>query len=530
MFRMGEGDEPIYNVRDNVPWSTMLLTILQHFFVLAVFMTYPVIISNAIGGSTDLTMFLISATLIGSGVATILQSFSNTGAGYLLPMVPNSSYLPASLLAASAGGLPLLYGMLIISGFFEMAISQFTKFFRVVFPSEVTGVVLFLLGIAIVPFAFPLFFGSINSGPLDPASTVVGVITLGSTILLSVIPKRFFKFYAILIGIVIGMTASVLLGVFRLETLLEIGNLPVFWIPNPIGIVSYAFDFALLIPFVIAMICVMLKSAGNITLLNAYTKEGRKNALKNGLLSEGAGIAITGALGGVGIGSSSGATGLVVGSGIAAKRVGLGLGIFLILCGFLPAIGWFFHILPKPILGATLLYAVTFVMVSGIQSISSRMLDPRRKFVVILPILIGVSSAVCPFLYAELPKTLALFFASPLTSGSMAVLILGLVLKIGIKKRRSFDFREEANLQRFMFECGRLWTLDRMQVLTISNHLQSVAGCGEPKRLDLRFESVGMLRAEMVFKEPVGDVSMISGGRGNVEVKGKVVLLSYPMM
>ena len=530
MFIMAEGDEPVYNVRDRVPLGTMLLTILQHFFVLAVYMTYPVIISNSIGGSTDLTMFLISATLIGSGIATILQSFSKTGAGYLLPMVPNSSYLPASLLAATAGGLPLLYGMLILSGLFEMVISRFTRFFRIVFPNEVTGVVLFLLGVAIVPFAFPLFFGSADSGPLDPASTAVGVITLSSTILLSVIPRRFFKFYAILIGIVIGMLASVLLGVFRLETLLEIGSLSVFWIPDPIGIVSYSFDFALLIPFLIAMICVMLKSVGNISLLNAYTKEGEKNTLKNALMSEGAGVAIAGALGGIGIGSSSGATGLVVGTGIAAKRVGLGLGVFLILCGFLPAIGWVFHILPKPILGATLLYAVTFVMITGIQSISSRMLDPRRKFVVILPILIGVSSAVCPYLYAELPKTLALFFASPLTSGSMAVLALGLVLRIGIKKRRSFDFSKGGSLQKFLMECGREWTLDKMQAAAIADHLQDLADAGEPERLDLRFDPIGMLKAEMVFKDPVEDVPRISGGRGNIETEGRIVRASYPLM
>lgn len=503
MFTMAEGDEPIYNVNDRVPLGTTVLTILQHFFVLAVYMTYPVIISNSIGGSTDLTMFLISATLIGSGIATILQSFSKTGAGHLLPMVPNSSYLPASLLAATAGGLPLLYGMLIISGLFKMVIGRFTKFFRIVFPNEVTGVVLFLLGIAIVPFAFPLFFGSTNTGPLDPASTVVGIITLSTTILLSVIPRRFFKFYAILIGIVIGMAASVFLGVFHLETLHEITSLSVFWIPNPIGIVSYSFDFALLIPFTIAMICVMLKSVGNISLLNAYTKEGEKNTLKNGLMSEGAGVAI---------GSSSGAMGLVVGTGIAAKRIGLGLGVFLILCGFLPAIGWVFHILPKPILGATLLYVVTFVMVTGIQSISSRMLDPRRKFVVILPILIGVSSAVCPYLYAGLPKTLALFFASPLTSGSMAVLILGLVLKIGIRKHRSFDFSKEANLQKFLFECGRQWTLDRMQVLSIANHLQSVANAGD-----------GVQGAG-------GRCAEDQRGRGNLEVQGRVVRASYPLM
>ncbi len=168
-------------------------------------------------------------------------------------------------------------------------------------------------------------------------------------------------------------------------------------------------------------------------------------------------------------------------------------------------------------------------MVTGIQSISSRMLDPRRKFVVILPILIGVSSAVCPYLYADLPKTLALFFASPLTSGSMAVLVLGLLLKIGIKKHRSFDFSKDANLQRFLMECWRQWTLERMQMLSIANHLENLANTGEPERLEIAFEPIGMLKAEMVFKEPVERVPRMKGN-GNIETEGRVVRASYPLM
>ncbi|MCK9314454.1 MAG: hypothetical protein M0P20_10440, partial [Methanocorpusculum sp.] len=345
-----------------------------------------------------------------------------------------------------------------------------------------------------------------------------------------VIPKRVFKFYAILMGIGIGMIASVVLGVFKPETLFEVITLPLFSIPNPIGFVSYDFDIALLIPFAIAMLCVLIKTVGNIGLQNSYTKGGEVNTLRNGLFTEGAGIVITGAIGGAGIGSSSSCTGLVIGTGIAARKLGLGLGLFLILCAFLPAVGWMFYILPKPILGAALLYSVTFVMISGIQSISSRMLDPRRTFVVILPILIGVSSAVCPYLYTGLPKTLELFFASPLTSGSIAVLILGLLFKIGISKHQAFDFSKDKNLQTFMFDCGRLWTLNRMQVISILTNLQSLAKTGDPVNLTLTNELGGMLRAEMVFKEPVGNLTAISGAPGHLSVDGNVVSVSYVLM
>lgn len=177
---MDYADRPVYNVSDSVPPSVLVLSILQHFFVLAVYMTYPVIITRAVGGGEDLSTFLISATLIGSGIATLLQAFRYTGCGYIFPMVPNSSYLSASMLAATAGGLPLLYGMMIVSGFLEMLFSRLTRYFRILFLGEVIGVVMFMLGLAVIPFSFPLFFGSGDSGPLSPAAIAVGIITLGS--------------------------------------------------------------------------------------------------------------------------------------------------------------------------------------------------------------------------------------------------------------------------------------------------------------------------------------------------------------
>ena len=78
---MDFADRPVYNVGDNVPPSVLVLSILQHFFVLAVYMTYPVIIPKAINGGVDLSTFLISANLIGSGISTFLQAISYTGCG-----------------------------------------------------------------------------------------------------------------------------------------------------------------------------------------------------------------------------------------------------------------------------------------------------------------------------------------------------------------------------------------------------------------------------------------------------------------
>lgn len=527
---MSESNTPVYNINDKIPLGVALLTVIQHFFAMTVFMTYPVIISNAINGGPDMAGFLISATLIAAGIATILQIFKITGSGLPIYTIPNSSYLPASMIAAASGGLPLLYGMLIFSGFIEMLISRFTRFFRTIFPPEVTGVVLFLLGIAIIPFAFPLFFGSVNNGGLDMASTFVGIVTLGTTIILSMSKKKVFKFYSTLFGIAAGLIASVAAGVFKLETLAGITDVELFAVPNPIGIVSYNFDAALMIPFVIAMICTMLKTLGNISLANSYTRQEDGNSLKRGLFAEGAGNVVSGLIGGIGTGSSSSGTGLVIGTGIASRKVMLILGIFLIACGFLPVIGWLFFILPKPILGAVLIYAITFVMINGLSEISSRFLDSRRIFVVILPILIGVSAAMCPYLYADLPDFFKLFFSSPLTSGSIVVVLLGLIFKIGISKHQHFD-SEKTTLGNFMIECGKKWTLDKTQTSDISHHIHMITSDKNVKDFDLSLKSNGsVLSAEIVFEDEITDTVKTKTPAANIFTDGNKMTLEYILL
>lgn len=467
-------DVPVYNTDDVIPKTTLLLSVIQHLFAIAVYMTYPVIISAAVAGSADMTANLISLTLIGCGLATLLLSSKRFGTGFPMPIIPNSSYLPASVLAAGAGGLPLLSGMLILSGFLEMIVSRFTRFFRRIFPEEVTGVVLFLLGIAIVPTAFPLFFGSTNGSALDPASAAVGAVTLVSIILFSISKRRFCKFYSTILGMAVGCVSAVLLGVFSLDAFRDAVSLPLFAVPTPAFFGGYAFDAALLAPFLIGVICIIMKTAGNLTLLSSYTGRGDRKTLSRGLLLEGAGLSLTGALGGIGVGTSSSDAGLVVSTSIASRKIGVGVGLLLILFGFMPVVSWIFCILPRPVLGAVLVYAIVFVMISGIQSLSSRMLDTRRTFVVLLPILIGVSSGFCPYLYTELPGWMGLFFASPLTVGSIAAVLLGLLFKIGIPHQKRAVL-ERGAVYDFVQECGKLWTLNRLQVSVIAKKTEEQA-------------------------------------------------------
>ena len=287
--------------------------------------------------------------------------------------------------------------------------------------------------------------------------------------------------------------------------------------------VGFSFDVALLIPFVIAIVCIMLKTSGNISLMTAYTSTGDRNTLKHGLLAEGAGVTLTGLIGGIAIGSSSSSVGLAVGTGITSRKVGVGIGILMIISAFFPCVGWFFDILPKPVLGAVLIYAVTFVMISGMQSISSRLLDSRRTFVVILPILIGVSSSICPFLYTDLPETLQLFFTSPLTAGSVAAIAFGLLFKLGIVNHKTLAC--PGDVHSFVMDCGKLWTLDKTQAVQISHNLAPFLNGALELKLMLH-SGHSMLRAEITMPDEVAG-QMTNQMAITSSVSGKKVVFEY---
>ena len=80
-------EPPVYNTDDAIPKGTLLLSVIQHLFAIAVYMTYPVIISAAVCGTADMTANLISLTLIGCGFATLLLSSKRFGTGFPMPII-----------------------------------------------------------------------------------------------------------------------------------------------------------------------------------------------------------------------------------------------------------------------------------------------------------------------------------------------------------------------------------------------------------------------------------------------------------
>jgi xanthine permease XanP len=167
----------IYGVDDKPPLGTAVLLGLQHVFVLSVGWIFVVVIITGFGGTRDQAGQVIQISMIASGIATTLQARTKgpVGSGYLCPSSTGPAYIAASILAGKLGGLPLLFGLTVISGVFEALLSRLVQRLRVLFPPEVTGLVVAMVGIELIALAAPRFLGFQSSvARIDPRAVLSG--------------------------------------------------------------------------------------------------------------------------------------------------------------------------------------------------------------------------------------------------------------------------------------------------------------------------------------------------------------------
>ena len=170
----------IYGVNDIPPFRTTLLLSVQHAILALVFIVYPLMLVSESGGTQLDAEGVVTASILAMAVGTFLQCLGRKGmgSGYLAVNLTTPIYLPVSIQAAKIGGLGLTFGMTVIAGIFSIVFSRFLKYFRHLFPAEVCGVAVVMLGISMVGPAVRRFLGLHGNIYVDPYAFAVAFITL----------------------------------------------------------------------------------------------------------------------------------------------------------------------------------------------------------------------------------------------------------------------------------------------------------------------------------------------------------------
>ena len=457
----------IYGVDDTPPLLTLLLLGVQHVFIITISLIFPVLIIRAIGGSAAQAGFMVSMAMLAAGVGTILQALNRKGigSGYLCPALCGPSFLSASLLAAKTGGLSLLFGMTTVAGMFEVLLSRVLHRLRVLFPPEVTGTVVTMVGITVIPVAISNFMGlDATDTVTERSELIVAVVTLGAMVCTNVWCKGKLKLYPILVGMILGYTLSYLLGILGVADLRQFSQAPLLAVPD-LDYFGWSFDVLLLAPFLIAITCSLLKTVGDITTCQKINDlDWKRVDMKNvsgGILADGLSAAVGGLVGTMGQSTSSSNIGLSIGTGATSRKIAFATGGILVVLAFFPKLATIFVIMPKPVMGATLLFAISFMIVAGFQIIMSRMLDVRKTFVVGISIIFGLSVDVLPGLYEHVHPWIHPIFSSSLSLAAILAVSLNLLLRLGIARRQQLVLRPGVDttdaIFAFMEKQGAAW-------------------------------------------------------------------------
>jgi len=448
---------------------------LQHVFVMSSGWIFVVVIATSMGASAPDTQMMIRMSMIASGLATILQAQTRgpIGSGYLCPFSCGPAYIPASILAGQAGGLPLLWGMTMFSGIFESLFSRLVKRMQRVFPPEVTGLVVALVGLELVGIGVPRFWGyDTATKTLDLRDGAVAQVTLASMLIPTVWSKGKLRLYPIVIGLCVGYGASIAMHAFTHVDLQRIRETPLLDLPHfrP----DLRFRFEMILPFMIASLCSMLKSVGDLTLCEKINDSNWKRTdmkpVSGGLLAGGLCTAISGVLGGVGQSTYSSDVGLSMATGATSRVIAWPAGLIIMALAFFPRLATIFSVMPDPVIGAVLVYVACFMILGGLQVMMSRMLDTRRIFVIGIAVIFGLSVEMVPGLYSSVPAWIKPLFSSSLSLGTVLVVGLNLLFQLGTSKRKIFDIDPIAGLgdndvRRMMEELGATWGM-RPEVAT----------------------------------------------------------------
>jgi xanthine permease XanP len=432
----------IYSVDEVPPIGSTLVLGLQHVFVISVGWIFVVVLVTAIGGTAAQAQGIIRVSMIASGIATILQARagSRIGSGYMCPFSCGPAYLSASILAGKTGGLPLIFGLTAAAGLFEGVLSQLIQRLRVLFPPDVTGLVVCMVGIELIGLGCPRFLGYAG-GNADARATVIACITLAAMIGPTIWSKGRLRLYPILLGLLAGYTASAMLGFLSSAQARTALAAPLMSLPTRVAGGGLGFSLALLFPFLIASLSSALKSVGDLTLCqkinDANWKRTEMKSVSGGILAGAICTAIAGLGGGMGQSTFSSNVGLTVATGATSRVIALPTGLFVIALAFFPRLAAIFAIMPAPVMGAVLVYVACFMIVGGLQVITSRMLDLRRTFVVGLALIFGLSVQIVPGLYRQVPSSLSPLFSSSLSLATVLVIVLNLLFQLGVAKSRT---------------------------------------------------------------------------------------------
>ncbi|WP_405609759.1 nucleobase:cation symporter-2 family protein [Streptomyces sp. NBC_01508] len=420
-------------VDETLPPFKMFTSGLQHVAAMyAGVVAPPMIVGPAVGLNARDTAFLMGASLFTAGIATLLQTLGLWKIGARLPFVNGVSFAGVTPMVAigrerGAEGITVIFGAIIVAGVLGFVLTPyFSKLVRF-FPPVVTGTVITLIGVSLLPVAFNWSQG--GNATADGYGSMKNIGMAGLTLLIVLVLRKvlrgFLQQIAILLGLVVGTLVAIPMNMTDFDA---IKDADLVGFPTPFHFGAPQFEIAAIISMCIVMLVCMTESTADMLALGKIVdRPADERVIKGGLRADTLGSAISPLFNGFMCSAFAQNIGLVAMTKVRSRFVVAAGGGILILLGLCPVLASVIALVPLPVLGGAGIVLFGSVAASGIQTLATAALEKgENALIVAASVGIGLIPIAAPEFYHAFPQDLLVVLDSGISTGCVVAIVLNL--------------------------------------------------------------------------------------------------------
>jgi NCS2 family nucleobase:cation symporter-2 len=462
----------VHPVDEVLPPQRLFILGLQHLFIMyAGAVAVPLIVGPAVGLDGSDIAILVSADLLVSGIASIIQSVGiGKIMGVRLPVVAGATFTvlnPMIIIANEYGGrsgLPYVYGAMLVSGVFGLLIAKPFSMVLRFFPPLVTGTVIAMIGLSLIGADVGLIAGDKYSNfvPANPVITQVNgksyaevangsvvttinkdsgqishIVLAALVILMIVVITRIFSGFisqtAVLISVILGSLIAWPMGLLKFP---DVPKAKWVGISEPFHFGHPKFAAAAIISMCIVMLVTYTESTADMLAVAEMTdRDMSPNDLARGLATDGFSALLAGFMNSFPDTAYAENVGLIGMTKVRSRWVVTVCGVFLVILGLIPKVGAVVSDLPAPVIGGAATVMFAMVTAIGIQTLHKVNFEGNHNLLIVAVALsFGLVPTIQPKFYMHFPQNFQVIFGSSITSTVIVVFVLNLVFNHWVRK------------------------------------------------------------------------------------------------
>ena len=402
-----------------------------------------VIVVRAGGGSDGYLAWAAFAVLLVSGFTTLIQAVrvGRIGAGHILIMGTSGAFFAVCIAALQVAGPATMASLIVVSSLFQFLLAAKLSLLRRIFTPVVAGTVIMLITATVMPAIFPMLVAVPEDTPgyAAPMVAVISLVVLSAVILKG---SPALRLWAPIAAIVVGCIICAPFGIYDAQPIIDAA-----WIGLP-GASWPGLDFspghefwALLPAFVAVTIVGAIETVGDGVAIQRVSRRRPQatdfRVVQGCLNADGLGNLLSGIAGTLPNTTYSSSISITEVTGVAARRVGMVIGVTLIVLAFFPKVAALLIAIPGPVIAAHATVFLGILFVQGMRIVIADGMDHRKATICGVTFWVGVGFQNGWIFADQLGDGfLAVMLGNGMTAGAITAVLMTLFLNLAASRQR----------------------------------------------------------------------------------------------